>query len=114
MDMAFIKDNSTGAMRERHKLLGNCLYGRLAKDDNPDIIKIVSTEDAINTHLKHRVLDNIFIDDNKQYIRYSKLPDILLCKQSGYDYYEQLISSAEESSFVKKNNSSAIAAATAS
>lgn len=110
-DMAFIKDNSIGAMRLIHKMLQNSLFGRFGMKPTPEEIKIVSRPLAEEIHLTHNVIDNFSVTDEKEYIRFSKNPDQSLCSQSGIDYYEHL-SNFDSNSPV--NSSTAIAAATAS
>lgn len=110
-DMAFVKDNSRGAMREIHKLLLNTLYGRLGMNEYPDCVKIVSSEEALKIHLTNKVKDNFSVDKNKEYIRYNKKPDPVLCEQSGIDFAEFNIKDDNQSTL---NTSTAIAAAIAS
>jgi len=109
--MAFMKDNSTGAMAEIHKLLLNTLYGRLGINDSPECIKIVSNAKAEELHLTHNIIDNFSVGQNKEYIRFHKRPDKLLCLQSGVDFYESLITEDYETLI---NTSSAVATAIAS
>lgn len=109
--MAFVKDNSTGAMREIHKLLLNTLYGRLGMNNFPDIVKIVSTSEALKIHLTNKVKDNFSVDDNKEYIRYNKNPDEVLCEQSGINIEEFIIKDDHQRIL---NTSTPIAAAIAS
>jgi len=110
-EMAYIKDNSSGAMREIHKLLLNTLYGRLGMKNSADCIKIVSSSEAEKIHLSHVVIDNFRVGDDKEYIRYHKNPDEGLCAQSGIDFEEALLVNDSKNSI---NTSSAIAAATSS
>ena len=109
--MASIKENSEGAMREIHKLLGNSLFGRMGMNISEDIIKIVSSQEAENIYLTNNVIDNFKLNDNKEYIRYHKKPNIDLCEQSGKNY-EDLLLSVDDDNLV--NSSIPIAAATAS
>lgn len=110
-DMAFIKDNSEGAMRDIHKLLLNTLYGRLGMKDSPDCIKIVSPDEARKIHLTNKVIENFTLNEDKEYIRYRKNPDEVLCNQSDISIDELMIKNEENISI---NSSSAIAAAIAS
>lgn len=110
--MAAIKDNTTGAMREIHKLLLNTLFGKMGMKDNPDCIKVVSSVEAEEIHLSRNVIHNFRLDENKEYIRYHKKPDEGLCEQSGIDYEKEAITVADLKSIV--NTSTPIAAATTS
>lgn len=111
-EMAFVKSNSTGAMREIHKLLLNTLYGRMGMNSSPDCTEIVSSDRAQEIHLTNNVIDNFRLDENKEYIRYHRVPDQDLCDQSNIDFEKLLMSNDNVKCEV--NTSVPIAAATAS
>jgi len=110
-EMSLVKESSTGAMREIHKFLLNTLYGRMGMKNSADVIKIVTNAQSQKIHLTNNVIHNFKIDGDKEYIRFMKTPDEVLCNQSSIDFDEKLIG-ADSNSPV--NSSTCIAAATAS
>lgn len=110
--MAKIKSESSGAIREIHKLLLNTLYGRMGMKAINESIKILSPKQAEELFKSNGVIDNFTINSDKEYIRYHTKPDKGLCLQSDKDYNKEYLLCADSSSTIIA--SSAIASATAS
>ena len=83
--MAFIKDKSTGAMREIHKLLLNTLYGRMGMSNSPQVIKLGTPKEIEQILRTNHMIDHFKINDDLEYIRYHRKPDENLCKQCDED-----------------------------
>ena len=109
--MASIKDNSTGAMRQIHKLLLNTPYGRMGMNNIRDKIDIVSKKEFESLELKFNIINSFEISENEVFVKYSKLPDPIKCEQSGFNYDEEIIKIIDSDVI---NNSPAIAAAVSS
>lgn len=110
--MAFVKNNSEGAMRETHKLLLNTLYGRMGMKNYNEKVEIVSTQKALQLFSSNNIIDNFKLECNKEYIRYNTIPDSLLCEQTGCDFNKLIVERSEKN--IDSISSTAIASATAS
>jgi uncharacterized protein YprB with RNaseH-like and TPR domain len=80
-----IKQESTGARREIHKLLLNSLYGRMGLRSDKNVVKIVSSQEAEQILLKYPVFDNFIISEGKEYIRYKPYIDENLSSNIDFD-----------------------------
>jgi hypothetical protein len=107
-----IKQSSTGARRHIHKLLLNCLYGRMGMNSYRDLVKVFTPEQVQSIMLTHQVVENFSLSDSKEYIRYKCRPDRELCAVSGENYEELLMKCDQNYSNV--DSSPAIAAAVTS
>jgi len=63
--MAFVKDNSTGAMRDIHKLLLNTPYGRLGMSNDKDVIKRVTPQEYEKLELIYNILLSFPLKDGR-------------------------------------------------
>lgn len=106
--MASYKDNSTGAVRNIHKLLLNTPFGRFGMKNIREVVKIVSNEEYEEVIQKYSIIDAFRLSDTQMFIKHSKLPSKMACEQSGANYEEEVMIGTEND-FV--DNSSPIAAA---
>lgn len=109
--MASYKDNSTGAIRNIHKLLLNTPYGRLGMKNIRDVVKIVTNKEYEEIIKRYNVIDVFRLSDTQLFIKHSKHPSKMACEQSGIKYEEEIMK-AIDNDFV--DNSTPIAAAIAS
>lgn len=109
--MACIKDSSTGAMRDIHKLILNTPYGRMGMNNNRDVVKTVTKKEFEKLELCFDIIVYFELDDDKVYVKHSKYPNAIKCEQSNINYEEEMLRIVD-SDLV--NNSPAISAAIAS
>jgi hypothetical protein len=109
--MASIKDISVGAMRALAKLFMNTPYGRLGMKNIREAIKIVFPDEYNEILKRFDIFTTILLDEDKIFVKYSKLPSKLACSQSGLNYNEEILK-VIDSDLV--DNSTPIAAATTS
>jgi hypothetical protein len=58
----------------------NSLYGRFGLKYQKHISKFVTFEELMDIELSYQVIENIFIDENIEYVKYSLEPsDVLEC-----------------------------------
>ncbi len=69
------------------KLIMNTLYGRLGMKESKDIIKYVSKSESDLIHLYHNVSDNFTLNEDLEYIKYSKKVNGLLYEIKGLEGY---------------------------
>lgn len=108
LHMGEFKDNTTGAMRNIHKLLLNTPYGRMGMKNIRDGIIIADLNQYEEIIKRHDVLDAFPLTDELFFVKYNKTPSRMACEQSGVDYEAELLK-FNENDFVE--NSTAIAAA---
>jgi len=53
------------------KLIMNSLYGRFGMKPIKNIVKIVGKDESDKIHLHHNVIDNVLLNDQLEYIKYS-------------------------------------------
>lgn len=109
--MASIKNSSSGAMRDIHKLILNTPYGRMGMNNDRDIVKTVSKKEFEELELRFDILVCFELDDDKVYVKHSKYPNAVKCEQSNINYEEEMLRILDSDMV---NNSPAIAAAVAS
>lgn len=73
------------------KLLMNSLFGRFGMKPIKNIVKIVNKDESNNIHLYHNVHDNIPLNDQLEYIKYSPQINDLFYDINGIDMYEDLV-----------------------
>ncbi len=106
--MGCIKDGSTGGMRNIHKLLMNTPYGRLGMKNIRDNVKVVNNNEYNEIIKRFDIFNTIHLDEDKIFVKYSKLPSKLACDQNNLKYNEEIMK-VMDSDLV--DNSTPIAAA---
>ena len=109
--MASIKDSSSGAMRNIHKLLLNTPYGRMGMNNDRPIVQIVSKEQFQELELRYNITYFIELDEDKVFVKYDKFVDKIKCEQTDADYEGELLKILDSDDV---NNSPAIASAVTS
>lgn len=109
--MASIKDSSSGAMRDIHKLILNTPYGRMGMNNDRDVVKTVTKKEFEALELRFDIIVCFELDNDKVYVKHSKYPNPVKCEQSNINYEEEMLRILDSDMV---NNSPAIAAAVAS
>jgi len=109
--MAMYKDNSSGAIKNIHKLLLNTPYGRLGMKVIRDVVKIVNYDKYVEILKKYKVFDFIRLSNDEFFVKHSKFPSKIACEQSETNFEEEMLK-GQDNDYVE--NSSAVASAIAS
>jgi DNA polymerase type B, organellar and viral len=73
------------------KLIMNSLFGRFGMRPIKNIVKIVTKDESNKIHLYHNVIDNISLNNELEYIKYSIEINDLYYELNGLDKYDTLI-----------------------
>jgi len=77
------------------KLIMNSLFGRFGMKPIKNIVKIVGKEESDKIHLHHNVIDNVILNDQLEYIKYSSQINDLFYDLHGLKDYEEIINSLD-------------------
>jgi hypothetical protein len=73
------------------KLIMNSLFGRFGMKPIKNIVKIVGKDESDKIHLHHNVMENIILNDQLEYIKYSTQVNDLFYELHGLNDYEEII-----------------------